>query len=110
MDADWARVGTTVRDRRLALDLTQKEAADGAGVSDTTWVALESGQRVSARTCRKAARPLQWTPESISRVLAGHDPVEVEAASDSEIAALRAEVARLTRIVEQWGTPPGAPR
>jgi DNA-binding XRE family transcriptional regulator len=75
---DLARLGQAVRGRRIELGLTQKQAALDAGLSDTTWLALETGKATSARTRRAAAQVLEWTPESPELILAGADPEPVK--------------------------------
>lgn len=76
----WARIGAEVRSRRLALRLTQKEAAQRAGISEPTWGLLEGGHQSGYKplTVVGVCRALQWSPDSIERMLSGAEPVPVE--------------------------------
>lgn len=63
------RLGTAVRQRRMALDLTQAEAATKAGVSDQTWLNVEAGKPKSGRWLasseRSNGRSARSTPFSL---------------------------------------------
>lgn len=125
MNDDWARVGTAVRARRLAVNLTQREAAGAAGVSDTTWLVLESGRKVGERTVLGACRALNWTADSIERLLDGGDAEEVAVPPESnrldgferrlgalegQVALVTAAVDRIREQLEQRTPRPAAPR
>lgn len=75
----WAEVGKLVAGRReRVLGMTAKTAAAVAGVSDTTWWKLESGEAVSARTRWKAAAALQWPDDALDLLAEGADPDGIE--------------------------------
>lgn len=76
------RLADEIQQRRLSLwdgEVTQVEAAKRAGVSDTTWNQLENhrGPLPSPRTRRAVCRVLEWTPDSVDRILRGEDPVAI---------------------------------
>lgn len=68
------RLGGLVRQRRDALNLSQRVAANNADVSDETWLKIENGRKVSDRSLAKAERALGWRPGTIDHILAGGDP------------------------------------
>jgi transcriptional regulator with XRE-family HTH domain len=95
------RLGTIVRDRRQALEMTQREAADAAGFSDMTWFKVERGDVVSERTLIGVDRALRWKRGSAKDVLAGGDPTELPDAAghDEDLRAVVAELReRLARV------------
>lgn len=64
-----------------------KEAAEGVGLSDSTWGPVERGYRKLTTDVRvlpnpqkkviwRMARALQWEPDWLDRLKAGNDPVE----------------------------------
>jgi transcriptional regulator with XRE-family HTH domain len=65
-----------VRQRRLELGLTQREAALTAKVSDTTWLTVERGEKVSGRTLAGVERALRWRMGSAAAVADGREPDE----------------------------------
>jgi transcriptional regulator with XRE-family HTH domain len=75
---DWQRVARAVRDRRLALGLTQRKAVErsGDGVSLPVWSLIEAAKQSAyrERTLIAVARGLAWPPDAIDRILAGEDP------------------------------------
>src|SRR5690606_25200823 len=73
---DLARLGSRVRQRRLELGLTQRDAAMAAGVSDQTWLNVERGTKVRDRTLVGVDRALGWQAGSAQRVAEGGEPVE----------------------------------
>lgn len=116
---EWARVGQEVRTRRESLDLTQKAAALAAGLSDTTWLVLESGKPVSARSGRLACKALGWSSDSIDRLLRGEEVEPAPAAETTEGGDLSERVSRLeTQVADLVARidaaldvlPPGRPQ
>lgn len=88
----------------MELGLSQRDAAFAAGVSDTTWLAVEKGERVSERTLIGVERALKWAPGSADAVLAGDEPHELGGPDRSlaeRIETLEAELAELKRVVYQ---------
>lgn len=75
----WAKVGRAVRDRRNALGLTIGQAVSkaGAGIQQTTWSKLENAQQTSysSRALFAVCRALEWTSDSIERVMTGGEAV-----------------------------------
>lgn len=109
---NWRRLAEFVRSRRDELDISQREAAYSAGVSDTTWSHIEGGTRTgySSRTLRGVCRALGWTPTSTARVLAGGEPELLSEVSDANgphmgsegwPAWLEAKFVRLERRVDR---------
>lgn len=103
MDEDeWAKIGVAVKKRRQALDLTLRQAATGADLSDTTWVKLEAGQVMSSRTLRRAAAPLRWPTDWHRYVIAGEQPPTVEhttvhvGAAHGDLGGLKATIGGFT--------------
>lgn len=82
--------GQRIRRRRLALDLTIRQAASRAQVSDTTWGALEAGRPVSDRTVRRATQALEWPPDAIDRLLAGEDPDDWDDPTSADVGGFAA--------------------
>lgn len=77
MPIDAQRLVQWIRDRRVAADLTQQEAADRAGFSLSTWNAIENGRRrgeLSASTKRKVATALGVAPLDIDQAMTSTDP------------------------------------
>lgn len=76
----WLRVADLVRARRKELRLTQQEAVAraGGGVSLAVWNNLENGRQDAYRpsTLAAVARALNWSVDSIDRILDGREPVE----------------------------------
>lgn len=76
----WHLVAERVRARRKELRLTQQEASQkaGSGVSLAVWNALENGRQDAYRPSTLAAvcRALNWSVDSIDRILDGKDPIK----------------------------------
>jgi DNA-binding XRE family transcriptional regulator len=70
-----------VRERRLALGLTQSEAAAKAGLGLATWNSFESGSRptIAMKTKRAICAALEWTADSLRRIEEGGEPAELHA-------------------------------
>lgn len=97
----WKDVAERVRGRRLALGLNQHQV----GASRSVVSNLESCKQHSyaRRSLADVARALQWTPDSIERILSGGDPVEADrqAAEHDRIAALEAALPRLEAELQE---------
>lgn len=100
---DLARLASRVRQRRLELGLTQRDASIAAGVSDQTWVNVERGDKVSDRTLAGVERALGWQAGAAAGVAAGGEPA-VTAGPDrtveERLAVIEAELAELRDLVE----------
>jgi transcriptional regulator with XRE-family HTH domain len=78
-EPDWARMVTAVKERRLALGLSAREAANQAGINRATWSTMEGGERrLSRHLWSPVERVLLWEPGSIEQILAGGDPTPQE--------------------------------
>ncbi|MGW4825793.1 hypothetical protein ACWEP4_44880 [Streptomyces sp. NPDC004227] len=84
MGTDLERLGTLVQERRLHLRLGIEPAARAAGMSKDTWKKVEAAQNVRATSYTNIERALQWAPGSCRRILAGGDPVIVEASDAND--------------------------
>lgn len=64
-----------VKERRLELGLTQKEAADRVGWSQSTWANMENGRNdPSTSTISQVASALQIEPEELlAKILLIHN-------------------------------------
>ncbi len=71
-----ARLARLVKARREELELTQREAADLAGLGLSTWQGVEYGKRngVGRETRHGVEDALGWTRGSVKAVIDGHDP------------------------------------
>jgi transcriptional regulator with XRE-family HTH domain len=71
----WAEIGVLVKQRRLALQLSQRACATRAGLSPTTWGSVENGTHpMSSITRVGVARAIGWPADAIDRLLDGADP------------------------------------
>jgi hypothetical protein len=79
------RVGSRIESERLALEISVREAARRAGLTEIVWRQLEAGRTQTARgrhrpvtpdgaTKAKAASVFGWSPESLDRLLQGDQP------------------------------------
>ena len=86
-------IGLTIRERRIALDLTKAEAARRAGVSRRTWHEIEDGLRStsSAETLGQIDQVLDLPEGTLFAMTArsAHDKVE----------ALRTQAIELVRLM-----------
>jgi transcriptional regulator with XRE-family HTH domain len=73
--SDWQRVGRQVRTRRQQLRLSQRKAAQKAGVAQGTWVKLENGGSTGGLQRSAIAETLEWRSDSLDLMLRGGDPV-----------------------------------
>lgn len=108
----WQVVAAMIRARRETLGFTRDQVvarADGA-VSASVVRALEIASQTRYRRTKIAAvcRALDWTPDSIRRILDGEEPVETAALATaaereeglrSEIAELRVRIEELSALV-----------
>lgn len=79
MTNDWPRLAEAVRNRRLALRMSQLDVAHAGGPSDTTVSKIENqtGTNFAAATINKLDRALEWEAGSAARVLGGGDPTPI---------------------------------
>lgn len=67
--------GQRIEAERIRRGVTQAQAAEEAGVSDTSWNVAENGRsRLSARIAGRIMLWCGWTPESYARLLDGDEP------------------------------------
>lgn len=121
---DYARLALAVKARREALRLTIEDAAEGADVSENTWIRVEAGRRARGLSYAGIDEALAWRAGSCRAVLGGGDPTPIQSPAlddnpyrkDAEIAldwakglpagAVRESLVAL--ITEQLDTPPAA--
>lgn len=73
------KIGTNIKNCRLKLNITQKELADKAGVSDAWIRIIERGECIPSRTHIKAiSTALRTTPETITEVSADELNAELD--------------------------------
>lgn len=78
MTNDWDRLAGAIRERRLALGMTQQQLADAAGVTRSTIKNLEGARQPTKRPPSSIAaveQALGWAPGSVRTVLDGGAPV-----------------------------------
>lgn len=81
-EAAWQRAGQLMEQRMNALKLTITELSRLSKVSDTSIRGYFAGKRVTlANKHRGLCRALKWTSDSIDRIYAGLDPIELDAAT-----------------------------
>jgi len=69
------RLGELVKQRRLAIPLSVRAAADLAKIARGTWDSLEDGSRRTLNTAYAGIeRALQWAPGSVEAILRGGEP------------------------------------
>ena len=74
----WPNVWDAIEKRRIALAWKKKRLYDETGTSESTYRKMRSGVQVAREDKRRRiATALGWTPDSIDRILAGEEPVEV---------------------------------
>lgn len=105
--ADWRRVGLEVEIRRAELgDLTQKAAAERAGVGLSAWREVEDGLgRASVAVLVKMALGLDWPADALIRIAEGGDVPG--RATTNGVESLARTVDRLVDVVaEMTGQAP----
>jgi transcriptional regulator with XRE-family HTH domain len=94
----------TIEARRLALGLTVQDLIEQTGLTRPGLAPLLRGERrrYQERLTLPICRALKWTPDSIERLLAGEQPIELEPITrPDELSALRAQVGELTTLVSE---------
>lgn len=64
-----------MRQRRIALDLSQRDAAARARISNQTWLNVENGRGASDRSMARIERALDWPSGTAAAILAGSNQV-----------------------------------
>lgn len=72
-DDPLQRLGALVRRRRIVLNLSQRDAAARARISDQTWLNIENGRGATERKLAQVERALDWPSGTIDSVMAGED-------------------------------------
>ena len=68
-----------VKNRRIELNLSVRQAAENAGVARNTWAAVEDGTRRTAdNNYAGIERALQWAQGSILRIRRGLEPSVID--------------------------------
>lgn len=80
------RLARAIEERRKALGLTPTTLAEATGLSLSALKNIRRGEvrRYQERLTNPITAALKWTPDSIDRLLAGGDPVPLDA---TEVAA-----------------------
>ncbi|MDX3328850.1 helix-turn-helix domain-containing protein [Streptomyces sp. ME02-6979-3A] len=69
------RLAEHVKNRRLALNLARKRAAELAEMSKDTWQRIEEGGKVRLMSVAKVDAVLGWAPGSAVGILEGREPI-----------------------------------
>lgn len=95
----WAEVAKVVNDRMTERSITQQELAAHSGVSPATLRKIQAGvpQKRTRAVLANISRSLGLSEDYLWRVSRGEP---VTGAPDSEVSALRIEVAQLAQRVE----------
>lgn len=96
----WADVAKAVNDQMIQRGVTQRELAERSGVSVATLRKIQGGgeQKRTRSTLAGISRALGLPDDYLWRISRGEMPDASQ--GDGELAALRVEVAELTRRVE----------
>ena len=102
----WAEVAQVVKDRMAELAMTQRELSEKSGLSTATLRKLnpDKPQRLTQSTLTGISRALGFSEDHLWRVSRG-DTVDGQ---NSDLSALRTEMAALTRRVEALESQRGA--
>jgi hypothetical protein len=95
-------MAVTIEARRLALGLTVQDLIEQTGLTRPGLTPLLRGERrkYQERLTLPICRVLKWTPDSIERLLAGDEPIELDPVTPpGELSALRDQVGELTALV-----------
>lgn len=106
--ADFERLAERVRERRHELGLTQAALAAKAGATDRLIRSIELGEERSRHpaTLRSIAAALDWSPDSIERILAGEGPEAVKPLTPDQEERLMTLERELADLREHLGLPP----
>lgn len=101
----WERVASAVRTRRESIPLTHRQAVDAVKAgSISTWSAIERAERpgYTRATLTTICNALGWREDSIDRIMAGGEPIVVEASDLSRrVAALEAQLEEVLEVLEE---------
>lgn len=96
MTSEIQSIADGIRRRRKELHLTQSDASQRAGVSNTTWSKLERGEwPFSQRTLRSVCEVLDWPVSAIETLRQGEWPMPARNASGDDGDLAR----RLDRVI-----------
>lgn len=98
----WADVARTVNARMAEMEISQTELAALSGVSPATLRKIQAGdeQKRTRSTLASLSRALGLNEDHLWRVSRGESPEVGAAPPQSELSALRTEMADLARRVE----------
>ncbi|WP_435110110.1 hypothetical protein [Nocardiopsis synnemataformans] len=82
MNQTAQRLDALIDRRRLDRGLRWRDVADTVGVTQTTLLEARKGIRISDETASGIERFMNWKPGSVTRVLDGTDPIDLEADVD----------------------------
>lgn len=95
----WARLAEAIRERRTALGLSVSAGAEAGGMNRETWTNAENAKRqLSEHRWAGMERALRWTPGSISTILEGGQPAELERPADPANGNLADEIERISDL------------
>lgn len=101
MTEPYERLDEALDERRVDLDLTWRELADAARMSEPALRAIRRGTYTpSRRTKRRLEQAMNWQPGSIDAIFEGGEPTDVEpleALSDDELVMLRDAIRRAVK-------------
>jgi hypothetical protein len=103
-DDAWRRAGQRVRERRVGLSLSERDAAKRAELDVAIWQRVERG---GGRLCRRrrveaVCTALGWAPDAIERLVVGDEPSDIGSGARRPPLALRpltTRDAQHTRVV-----------
>ncbi|MFF5228416.1 helix-turn-helix domain-containing protein [Dactylosporangium sp. NPDC000521] len=98
------RLARMIRERRVELRLSERQAALRAGIARNTWASAEEGARQPAeRSIASIEAALAWLPGSIERILAGGEPASAGQPAEPQPGLppkfdIQAEIDRASRL------------
>ncbi|MBR7191680.1 helix-turn-helix transcriptional regulator [Gordonia sp. SCSIO 19800] len=102
---NWERLGAYVRRRRTELRMTQKDVQDAGGPSAAKVREIENSRTTTLSTSKRRdlERALQWSRESVDKILAGLEPGSIGQPRKSAGVGAGAVIAEATSRAPQLG-------
>lgn len=100
---DWSAVGHALRRRVFdELRLTKAELSQSSGISYKTLTRYLDGEPIVRRDKERAlCEAVRWTPDSVERILAGGEPIPIEAEPRPSQEDVEARLTDITRRLEE---------